>query len=332
MSNPSANIVGNVRIRTFTHSRTPKLLFGAAAAIMLLHVTPTYSADIGKALTKSVRLEVDSTAAVIADDAVITDSEIRSFLKNIPEADRARFLADPKRLAESLQGMADTEQLALAGMEQGLLEDEMVSAELYRNVAAEIARKHMTRVVESQRLDDYTQRARELYLANPQQFQKKAGYTFTHLLITTSNRSESEVMRMVIEVLDKLESGTAFDELVAAHSEDPSLSENNGKYEGVTLDSLSRNFANSLEELEPNEISEPVRSRNGWHLIRLEEVSEPGRQSWEEAREKAIEMARSQHAEQIRKNYTSQIVDVSRVEIAPNLAERYQEEFGASGQ
>lgn len=298
----------------------------------MLSAQPIVAAEVGEEVEKLISLQFGAKVAVVADDAAITHAEIRGFLASIPEGDRAQFLADPKRFAKSLQGMADTEQLALAGLEEGLLEDEAVSAELYRNVAAQIARKHMERVVESQRLDDYTQLARELYLANPDQFRTQPSYSFTHLLIGTNGRSESEAMRQLIDVLDELESGTAFESLVATHSDDPSVSENGGRLEDVRLDSVSRNFASALRELEAGEISEPVRSRNGWHLIRMEAVSEPKRQSWEEAREKAIEMARDQHADQIRKNYMAQTVDVSRVEIAPNLTERYQEEYGAPGQ
>lgn len=292
-----------------------------------------YSAEIGQSVEKSVSLTVESVAAVIADDAVITDTEIRSYLSSVPEKDRATFLANPRRLAESLQRLADTEQLALAGLEAGVLEDDQISAELYRAVAQSIARKHVEQVVESRRLDDYTQQAREYYLAHPDEFEQEPTYTFTHLLIGTSERSESEAMRQLIGVLDELESGTSFDELVKAHSDDPGVSDNDGRYESVTLDSLDRNVARGLQRIdEPETISEPVRSRYGWHLIRLDEIEEGGQKSWEEAQEEAIKMARQRHAEDIREKYTSRVTDTSRIEIAPDLVERYQDEFGASGQ
>lgn len=292
-----------------------------------------YSTEIGQPVEKSVSLTVESTAAVIADDAVITDTEIRSYLSSVPEKDRAKFLADPRRLAESLQRLANTEQLALAGLEAGVLDDEQISAELYRAVAQTIARKHVDQVVESRRLDDYTQQAREYYLAHPDEFEQEPTYTFTHLLIGTSDRTESEAMRKLIGVLDELESDTSFDELVKAHSDDPGVSDNNGRYESVALDSVDQNVARGLQRIdEPGTISEPVRSRYGWHLIRLDEIEEGGKKSWEEAREEAVKIARQQHVEDIREKYTSRITDTSRIEIAPDLVERYQDEFGASGQ
>lgn len=303
------------------------------AVASLLAAQSVFSAEIGESAAKSLNLKVESPAAVIADDAVITDAEIRGFLASVPEDRQANFLADARRFAESLQGMADTEQLALAAIDAGILDDTAVSAQLYTQAARTLVNKHLEQVVRSRALDDYTQLARELYLAKPEQFKGKPTYTFTHLLIETNDRSESEAMRKLIALLDELDSGTSFEELVKRHSESSTVDEDGGRFESVTLDSLQRNFASALRAIDdPGTISEPVRSRLGWHLIRLERVDEGELLSWDEAKDKALEMARQRHAEKIRDNYTSEVVDVSQIEIAPNLVERYQEEYGASGQ
>lgn len=304
---------------------------GVAAIGTLLLAKSVFAAGIGEPFEKSLVLDLQSPAVVIADDAVITDAEIRSFLSTIPKKNRAQFLSSPERMAKSLQRMADIEQLALEAIGDGLLEDETVSAELYSLVTRKLAKTHVDNVVASRKLNDYSQQARELYLSSPEEFQEKQTFTFTHLLIGTSDRSESEAMRKVVQVLEQLESGESFDDLVKAYSEDPSLDETGGQYEAVTLDSLEKNFANTLRRMDVSEsVSEPVRTRYGWHLIRLEEVTEPGRQDWDAAKEKALKMAEKQHAEKIRDNYTSEVLETSRAETEPDLVERYREEFGRS--
>ncbi len=63
---------------------------------------------------------------------------------------------------------------------------------------------------------------------------------------------------------------TSFVALAQAHSEDLITKDNGGDLGWINLESLDSNVAQALKQLKPGEISKPVRSALGWHLIQLD--------------------------------------------------------------
>ena len=269
---------------------------------------------------------------IVAGDVALTEDELFAHVENIPPEDRAGFVSGPKRIADAAQKRMLEEQLAQAGIQSGLLEDKIFTAGLYSMVMKEVAKRQLKRVVAERKLDSYERQGRELYLANPERFQSEPTYTFTHLLISTRERSESEAMREILALQDRVEAGEDLDALVKAHSEDGTLEENDGQYESVSPARLDSNFARALRELEEGEnVSGPVRSQFGWHLIRLDEIHSDALPSWEEARSQAVQLAEQRHEETIRKNYMQEVKGAEEIDLVPDLVDRIQRRYGVSG-
>lgn len=289
------------------------------------------ASELGEPHAKALSIEFSSEALLIADGVTITEAEIDSYLAGIPDADLGTFLSNPRRLAEGVQGQANNQLLAVRGIEAGILDDPLVSAEIYRSAMEKIASRHIDRVVSSRQLPDYSERARELYLAEPERFREPKTYSFTHLLIRTDERGESEAMREILAARDQLQSGASFDELVQEFSEDPGSEDNDGRYEKIALSSLDRNFARALRSMDaPGIVDEPVRSQFGWHLIRLDAIHEGDVKSWEEAQAQAAKLAEQQHEERIRKAYLGEVLDTENFETVPNFIERFQQKHSQS--
>jgi peptidyl-prolyl cis-trans isomerase C len=289
------------------------------------------ASELGESHAKALSIEFSSEALLIADGVTITEAEIDSYLDGIPDEDLGAFLSNPRRLAEGVQGQANNQLLAVRGIEAGILDDPLISAEVYRSVMEKLASRHMDRVVSSRLLSDYSERARELYLAEPERFREPKTYSFTHLLIRTDERGESEAMREILAARDQLQSGASFDELVQEFSEDPGAKNNDGRYEQIALDSLDRNFARELRRMDgPGVADEPVRSQFGWHLIRLDAIHEGDVMSWEEARDQAVQLAQEQHEERIRRTYLGDVLDTESLETVPNFIERFQQKHSQS--
>lgn len=136
-------------------------------------------------------------------------------------------------------------------------------------------------------------------------------------------------MRKVLSLADQLDEGADFGELIAAHSDDGTVAENGGTYESVPPDQLDSNFSNALRRLEPGEMSGPVRSRFGWHLIRLDEVHEGEVKDWEAAREEAIKLAEQRHAERIREAYLVELSSSRNLEVSQDIVTRLQQRYGS---
>lgn len=95
--------------------------------------------------------------------------------------------------------------------------------------------------------------------ANAQQ-QRRA----SHILV------ESE--ELANELAARLADGADFAELAAEHSTDPGSASEGGDLGWVDRGSFVREFETALYAMEPGEISAPVRTGFGWHVIRLDEI------------------------------------------------------------
>ncbi len=92
-----------------------------------------------------------------------------------------------------------------------------------------------------------------------------------HILITPSIiLSEDKAKKMLLDFKQQIESGEAtFAELAKEHSEDPGSALKGGNLGWADPEIYVPAFREALASLEPNEISEPIRSSHGWHIIEL---------------------------------------------------------------
>lgn len=76
------------------------------------------------------------------------------------------------------------------------------------------------------------------------------------------------------EVKQKLDSGDKFEKLAKEYSKDPGSAENGGDLGWFGPGKMVPEFEEAAYSLEVNEISEPVKSQNGFHIIQVTEKKE----------------------------------------------------------
>ena len=82
-------------------------------------------------------------------------------------------------------------------------------------------------------------------------------------------QSEDDLIKQfLIELSDKITSGTSFSKLAKLHSQDPSY-KNGGKSEWLDEDRLPAIFKKQLANLKPGELSQPFQTKQGWRIIRI---------------------------------------------------------------
>ncbi|MGN0903443.1 MAG: peptidylprolyl isomerase, partial [Succinivibrio sp.] len=99
-------------------------------------------------------------------------------------------------------------------------------------------------------------------------------YNSAHILLKTSIifSDEKAVAKLKSLKEDILNGRISFDEAAKAYSEDPGSAVNGGDLGYSTPDSYDPGFARGLVSLKPGQISDPVKSNFGWHLIFLKDV------------------------------------------------------------
>jgi peptidyl-prolyl cis-trans isomerase D len=137
----------------------------------------------------------------------------------------------------------------------------------------------------------------------------------SHILLTMDediSSEDSDVLRQELsELRNQIEEGANFSELAKTYSQDPGSASSGGSLGEVERGMMVKPFEDTLFELKVGDLSEPVKSSFGWHLIRLDEVSGGETKSFDEVKSDLVDEMRNELAE-------GQIYDLS--ESLANLA------------
>lgn len=139
---------------------------------------------------------------------------------------------------------------------------------------------------------------RAYYEEHRQQYTSAEERRARHILIAVDPERDEEAAESQIEDLQKaLREGAEFGQLAREHSDDPGSAAQGGDLGFFPRGVMDPAFEEAVFSLEEGEISEPVRSDFGYHLIKLEEIREPSGRSFEEVRDEIAHELRLQEAE-----------------------------------
>ena len=155
---------------------------------------------------------------------------------------------------------------------------------------------------------------KDYYELNPDEFKEPKTVEARHILFKTgpdSTPEEIEEKKTKAEEVLKMAGaeGADFAELAKEYSEGPSK-DRGGDLGAFTKERMVKPFADKAFSMEAGEISEPVKTQFGWHIIKVEKVNEASEQSLEEATEEirkklAQEKAKSMAYDQAETFYDS---------------------------
>lgn len=122
----------------------------------------------------------------------------------------------------------------------------------------------------------------------------------SHILLRTGEeRSDEEAMRTLQGLRERLLAGAPFAELAEQHSEDPGSAAVGGDLGFVGRGIFDPAFEEALWQLQEGEISPPVKSAFGYHLIRLEGVQQEEFPEFAEQRQELEQRLRRRAAREL---------------------------------
>ena len=153
---------------------------------------------------------------------------------------------------------------------------------------------------------------RQRYESSAQRYLTPEARQASHILIATGpERSNEDAEALAIEVLERLDAGEAFSELASELSDDPVSAEIGGDLGFVEPEQMVEPFENALFDLtEVGQISDPVQSRFGWHVIRLDGIRAPQGMSFEQAREQILEEYVDIESERLYIEQSDRVIDL----------------------
>jgi len=117
----------------------------------------------------------------------------------------------------------------------------------------------------------------EYYDEHPDEFQNPKTVEARHILIKVEQNAADEdvaaAKEKIEDILKKAKGGQDFAELAKQYSEGPSKSKG-GHLGSFRREAMVKPFADKAFAMQAGEISDPVRTRFGWHIIKVEKVNE----------------------------------------------------------
>jgi hypothetical protein len=258
-------------------------------AIAMIGFAVVYTAN-------SVAADLPPDVLVQSSRVKITRADFDAELAGVPSGIRTEFAANSERVSKLMNSLLETRSLAAEARANGLDKDPAVQARIASQIERVLAlarSEQVEREAEAafdRRRDDFIGRARELYLVDKAKYTMPEQVRVMHILIRTDRHSQDEALKIAREVRARVVAdGADFTALARQYSEDPSIKSNGGNLGWISARQVDRAFWTGAVALQKQgEVSEPVLSAFGYHIIRLDGRKASELQPFEAVKEQAL--------------------------------------------
>lgn len=260
---------------------------------------------------------------------VITQDDFIARANKIPEDKRNPTIRDQTRFEDLLKNMMLASQLAADAREAGFDQEKIVKDRMKLAADAELANAWLAHYINIQPEADYEALAYEYYLVNQKRIMSSEKIDVSHILVSTKERSVDDANQIADTIHKKVMGNPAvFDELVVEYSDDPSAAANKGKFKNVKKGDMVKPFEVTAFSLKPGEISEPVKTEYGYHIIRLDSYTEPEPMPFESVKQKLIAFEREKHDARIERGYLESLTTLDFSISEAQMEEMVRRNFG----
>ncbi len=142
----------------------------------------------------------------------------------------------------------------------------------------------------------------EYFDLNRREFRSAEQRDASHILLTldsdASTSDADDVRDKALELIAKIDAGESFEDLAAEFSDDPASGAEGGSLGAFERGVMVPPFEEAVFAMAVGDISDPVRSDFGYHIIRLNEIIEEQGKSFEDVRDEIDARYRREQADQ----------------------------------
>ncbi|NLO26678.1 MAG: hypothetical protein GX113_00635 [Actinobacteria bacterium] len=206
----------------------------------------------------------------------ITESDVQDALSQIKQM----FQGDDLKFEAALEKQGLTPEQLTQSVREGLLMDEMRAA-----VAGDVT-------VDEQDVQGY-------YETHKAEFVEQESRTVRHILISPFKEDEDGVLSTTAtqaqwdaaeaeanKVRSQILNGADFVSMVEKHSDDTATNESGGTLGAITRGMLVPDFEEVVFDLKSGDLSEPVKTQYGYHLVQVTDITPEQQLSYDQAMER----------------------------------------------
>ena len=142
----------------------------------------------------------------------------------------------------------------------------------------------------------------QMYEDNPDRYRQPGSRSVSHILLSVSpdavDAQIDQVRRSASEIVARARGGESFASLAEVNSDDKGSAKRGGELGVIRPGTMVKPFEDAVFEMVEGEISEPVRTQYGFHVIRLDRITESTVQSLDQVRSEIKAEVRRLRAEE----------------------------------
>ena len=228
-----------------------------------------------------IELQINQLRRGLIESSFITPSEFRQFVElQMEERDGQYLLIPSSKFADQVS--LDNEAVSAFYTENitSFMTEEEIDVEFLSIDTEEIAQS-----IEFSPLD-----VEQYYKENIERFRSNEERKSSHILISFDDEViEDAAQEQSKDILVRIKGGESFEELAQEFSDDSGSATNGGDLGWAEPGLFVSEFDQVLYALEIGEISDPVKTQFGYHIIRLDDVKEGRKKEFAEIEEELTE-------------------------------------------
>lgn len=282
----------------------------------------TFSGTITLVITLSIIFFTIPSFLWAADDAStvlatigkqkITMADFKQEIENLPPQYQ-QMAANPAIQKKFLDTLVTRTIIYQEGVRQKMLENPMVKKQIeaFRKkiVVAALLDQEVTKKIK----EPSNAELKTYYDKNLKEFRQPKKVRARHILLKDKKQAE--------EIRQRLLKGEDFATLAKKFSTGPSKSRG-GDLGFFTKEQMVKEFSDMAFSLKPKEISPVVKTKFGYHIIRVDEIKEGRQQSFDEVKDSLRNKIRAERKNKYFNSFVSELRKQTKVETHPELLDR----------
>jgi peptidyl-prolyl cis-trans isomerase C len=305
-----------------TSKAIPRLLAVALTALLVVS-THTLGLEPTEVIAESSRTR-------------LTLADYEAEIAKLPADSRKEFAASALRLKQYLDNLYIARVLAADARAEGLDKDPVLARQIATQVDKLLAQAQVERIEAAaaadfdKSADKYAKRVRELYDVSRAKYSVPEQVRAAHILVKVKDGNRDAALAKATEIRAKAAGGAEFARLAREYSDDPTAATNGGElgfFEAKAMDPAFSSAAFAM--MRKGEISAPVLSKFGYHIILFEDRRPARVRSFEEVKPELMAEQKKQALADTRAEATRKIFSDPTLKVNTELIDRLNAEAAA---
>lgn len=285
----------------------------------------------GAALAENGKIEISD--GLLKIDVLTMEQELLA----APQKVRDFSLSSKANLTTLITPLFVDIRVEAAAQKEGFTRRPDIKAAIDRSTRSTVARLYLGEKIEqaTAKIGNVEPLAYERYLADKEQYIQPESIRVAHILIKydpeSGTESEDDVKARAMKLLEQIKAGADFGKLAQEISDDKGSAKNGGELPGWQgKGTLVPPFEKAAYALKPGEMSGLVRSRFGFHIIKLLEHKDAHPKPYESVKGELINVVKSQLVNQERDAVLNKFRGTQDVVIPDSVYEELRNKFKVS--